>query len=101
MEEVFRLGYKRPGLVIERHIDANVEYRFSAGFTAGLHLRPRVAGLPASPRAAMVESEWVAGTRCGEESPSSKLQVPSKDQGDRIQIPRPVRHANDCLELGA
>lgn len=46
MEELFRLGYRRPGLVIEKQIDANVEYRFSAGFAAGLNLLSRVARLP-------------------------------------------------------
>jgi LacI family transcriptional regulator len=49
MEEVLRLGYRRPGLVIEREIDANIEYRFSAGFRAGLNLAPRVASLPVCP----------------------------------------------------
>jgi LacI family transcriptional regulator len=31
-EKVLELGYKRPGLVLDREIDALVDYRFSAGY---------------------------------------------------------------------
>jgi LacI family transcriptional regulator len=33
--ELERLGYKRPGLVIESAIEENIDHRFSAGFHAG------------------------------------------------------------------
>lgn len=34
-EELHQLGYRRPGLVIEAMIEANIDYRFSSGFYAG------------------------------------------------------------------
>lgn len=40
------LGYKRPGLVIERKVDQNVEERFSAGFFVGQNTLPRADRLP-------------------------------------------------------
>ena len=46
VERVLALGYRRPGLVIENGIDANVEYRFSAGFAVAQRALPRSARLP-------------------------------------------------------
>ncbi len=46
MEEVLKLGYRRPGLVIEAQVDANVDYRFSAGFGVGQNKLPRAQRLP-------------------------------------------------------
>ncbi len=48
--EVARLGYTRPGLVIDPAIEANLDHRFSAGFFAGWH-RPedRIPMHPYSP----------------------------------------------------
>lgn len=34
-DELHRLGYRRPGLVIAAEIESNIDYRFSAGFYAG------------------------------------------------------------------
>lgn len=34
-EKVLELGFKRPGLVLDRQIDALVDFRFSAGYRAG------------------------------------------------------------------
>ncbi len=46
MEEVLKLGYQRPGLVIEAQVDANVDHRFSAGFGVGQNKLPRAQRLP-------------------------------------------------------
>jgi LacI family transcriptional regulator len=46
VREVMKLGYRRPGLVIERRVDANVDHRFSAGFGVGQNELPRGQQLP-------------------------------------------------------
>lgn len=45
-DSIRRLGYSRPGLVIERKVDHNVEDRFSAGFFVGQSTLPRADRLP-------------------------------------------------------
>lgn len=45
-DAVLALGYARPGLVIERRVDHNVEERFSAGFFVGQNTLPRADRLP-------------------------------------------------------
>lgn len=39
-EKALSLGYKRPGLVLDEHIDELVEHRFSAGYATGQSLVP-------------------------------------------------------------
>ncbi len=39
-EKVLELGYKRPGLVLDREIDALVDYRFSAGYRTAQQMVP-------------------------------------------------------------
>jgi LacI family transcriptional regulator len=46
VEQALQLGYRRPGLVVQGEIDANVEYRFSAGFGAALKTLRKVPRLP-------------------------------------------------------
>ena len=46
VREVLKLGYRRPGLVIEAQVDANVDHRFSAGFAVGQRALPRPQRLP-------------------------------------------------------
>ena len=46
IREVLKLGYRRPGLVIEAQVDANVDHRFSAGFGVGQNELPRAQRLP-------------------------------------------------------
>ncbi len=45
-EQAMRLGYSRPGLVIDDVIDALVERRFSAGFATGQRMFPSARQLP-------------------------------------------------------
>lgn len=45
-EHALTLGYQRPGLVLDRVIDALVEHRFSAGYAIGQHRLPRSRQVP-------------------------------------------------------
>jgi DNA-binding LacI/PurR family transcriptional regulator len=45
-EQVLKLGYRRPGLVVETQVDANVDSRFSAGFAVVQNRLPRAQRLP-------------------------------------------------------
>lgn len=49
MQEITRLGYRRPGLVIAPKVDALVDWRFSAGFRAAQQALPEAARLPVFP----------------------------------------------------
>jgi len=44
--ELERLGYRRPGLVIEPAIETNIDHRFSAGFYAGKSRAEMAASIP-------------------------------------------------------
>ena len=44
-EKALKLGYKRPGLVLDRQIDALVDFRFSAGYRTGQQTAPKRARL--------------------------------------------------------
>ena len=44
-EKVLELGFKRPGLVLDRQIDALVDFRFSAGYRAGQQALPNARRL--------------------------------------------------------
>lgn len=46
IRKVLKLGYQRPGLVIEAQVDANVDHRFSAGFGVGQNQLPSAQRLP-------------------------------------------------------
>lgn len=46
VEEALKLGYQRPGLVIQEEIDANVDHRFSGGFWVGQGRLARARRLP-------------------------------------------------------
>jgi len=45
-ERVLALGYRRPGLVIEAKVDANIDHRFRAGFGVGQSTLPGARRLP-------------------------------------------------------
>lgn len=49
VEEVIRIGYKRPGLVISPQVDGHLEHRFSSGFWSGQQVLPIEHRLPAHP----------------------------------------------------
>jgi len=46
MEHILALGYRRPALVVDEHIDELVERRFSAGMWVGQQALPKAARLP-------------------------------------------------------
>ncbi|HVU15952.1 MAG TPA: LacI family DNA-binding transcriptional regulator [Candidatus Didemnitutus sp.] len=63
-EEALRLGYTRPGLVLDDVIDELVEHRFSAGFLTGQRRLPRRDRVPqfsemAGPRRAEHFRRWL------------------------------------------
>lgn len=66
-ERAVTLGYRRPGLVIDRQIDNLVEGRFTAGFLVGQMRHPEVAGLKPfyevseAKKRPMLFQEWMQG----------------------------------------
>lgn len=50
VDAAFRLGYRRPGLVLDERVDVQVERRLSGGFAAAMQDRAsQIAGAPAQP----------------------------------------------------
>jgi len=64
--ELERLGYRRPGLVIDPAIEANIDHRFFAGFYAGNSLEKLASSIPLldfSPGGKRAFDAWLAKHR--------------------------------------
>jgi LacI family transcriptional regulator len=46
IQQAIKLGYKRPGLVMSRQLDGQIDFRFSAGFWIGQQALPPAQRLP-------------------------------------------------------